>query len=315
MESNEQTKINEKTDYQKLIEIAREDNTYKTLNGKDVLCLPVQVPQGVSVLETLCDLFFKYKRLIGWYKNFDGSDRKFVDEICDAIIFVMEKYLTGDVITALDMFSKMMEKYGDTFPSKSVETDVQLFRMRKGLDSTKKEDFYHLPTTMRYKCSSQRFSIAGYPCFYVGYSKNDCFVEISKTGSMIGLSVNEKNSLNVLDLTFSKEQENGDKLKVFLKAFPLIASCYVVMLNNIEEEKATFREEYVIPQMLTSYIKHQNKYDGICYYSVRKENLNPLGREENDYRNLVLFPNLHYTDKHDLNLMNKFHWHEPFFVK
>lgn len=315
MESNEQTKTKELVNYEELINYAEEGSTYKTLIGKPVLWLPVQVPQGISVVKMLNDLFFKYKRLIRWYNDFDDNDKEFVDHICDSIIYVLEKYLTGDVIKAYDMFSVIMKEYGDTFPSKNVEPDITYYRMRTGMDSTKKEQFYHLPTNMREKCNSQRFSIAGYPCFYVGYSKNDCMVEISKTGSMIGLSVNEKNSLKVLDLTFSKEQNNGDQLNNYLKAFPLIASCYVVMMNNTNVEEAKFREEYVIPQMLTSYLKHQNKYDGICYYSVRNENLNHLGRGEDDYRNLVLFPNLNSTEEHDMNLMNKFHWYEPFCVR
>ena len=313
MESKEKTK--EIINYEGLIALARDGGTYKTLIGKDVLWLPVQVPQDVSVLKMLEDLFFKYKRLVRWYKYFDDCDKEFVDYICNTIICVLEKYLTGDVIEAYEMFRKMMDKYGDSFPFKSVETGITFYRMRRDMDLTKKEQFYHIPTTMRDKCSSERFSIAGYPSFYVGYSKNDCFVEISKMGSMIGVSVNERNSIKVLDLTFSKEQENGEELDAFLKAFPLIASCYVVMTNSVDTEKAKFREEYIIPQMLTSYLKHQNKYDGICYYSVRNENLDPLGRCENDYRNLVLFPNLNSKEDYDMNLMNKFHWYEPFCVR
>ena len=315
MESNEQTKAKELVNYKALIDYSKEGSTFKTLIGKPVLWLPVQVPQGGSVVKMLNNLFFKFKRLIRWYIFFDDNDKEFVDHICDTIISVLERYLTGDVIEAYDMFSEIMKKYGDTFPSKSVETDIVYYRMRTGMDSTKKEQFYHLPTTMREKCSSQRFSIAGYPCFYVGYSKNDCLVEISKTGSMIGLTVNEKDSLRVLDLTLSDEQKDGEQLNKYLKAFPLIASCYVVMMNSVDEEKVKFREEYIIPQMLTSYLKHQNKLDGICYYSVRNENLHPLGRNEEDYRNLVLFPNLNSTEEHDMNLMNKFHWYEPFCIK
>lgn len=302
-------------EYGKLIDLANEGTIYRTLNGNPVVSLPIQVPQGVSVTQMLEDMFTKYEHLIRWYGSFSQNDIDFIDDVCEKIINILNDYLTGDVIKAYDLFSGMMNSYGDLFPYKDVEDDIIFYRMRKDMDKSEEKDFYHLPTTMRDKCSSERFSIAGYPCFYLGYSKNDCFVEISKTGSMIGMKLNEKGSLKVLDLTFSKEQEKGDKMKDYLRAFPLIASCYVVFMNNVDSEKAKFREEYVIPQMLTSYLRHGKKFDGICYYSVRNENLNPLGRDKDDYRNLVLFPNLISSEEHDSLLMKKFHWFKPFNVK
>lgn len=297
-------------EYDNLRSLASENPCYWTLNGKDVLWLPVQVPHGVSVLDMLNDLFSKYKNLINNYNNFEKKDVELVNKVCDSIINIMEKYLTGDTINAYESFSKMMDSY-EKFPQKFVESNILFYRMRKDIDLEKQEDFYHLPINMREKCAGERFSIAGYPCFYLGYSKNDCYAEISKKGSMIAMSLKESDSLKVLDLTFSTGAE-----KDFLKAFPLIASCYIVLMNNVDIEKAKFREEYVIPQMLTSYLKHKGNYDGICYYSVRNENLNPYGRGEEDYRNLVLFPKLKSSDNYyDMELMDKFHWYKPFNVK
>lgn len=307
------------SDYQKLIGKARNEKRYWSLNGKDVLWLPIQVPQGVSVLGMLRDVFEKYKHLIRWTDTFKfcfaDTEIKQVDAACNGIINVLEKYLTGDVIEAYKMFSNLMDQYYPDFPNEDVETDLLLYRMRKDLDLKEEKQFYHLPKSMRYKCSGERFSIAGYPCFYIGYSKNDCYVEIGETGSMIAMSLNDAGSLKVFDLTFSEGQQNGDGLKEYLIAFPLIASCYVVTMNCDDADSVKFREEYVIPQMLTSYMKDKGRYDGIRYYSVRNENLKTLGRDEDDYRNLVLFTNLNDSDEYDMELMNKFHWYKPFNVK
>ena len=309
METNEQIKV-ETVDYKKLVELA--ERAYRSKNGKAVLYLPVQVPQNVSVVNMLEDLFEKYILLI---RNHTNLEHDFVRKISETIIRVLKCYLTGDVINAYKLFSTMMDEYIENIPSKFVETDVLFYRMRKGLDLTDIKEFYHLPIFKREICSAERFSIAGYPCLYLGYSKNDCYVEVSKTGSMIGLSLNDGNLIKVLDLSFSKEQEDGKSLEEYLKAFPLIAACYVVLMNKVNTDEAKFREEYVIPQMLTSYLKHRGTFDGICYYSVRNENLNTLGRNEEDYRNLVLFPNLNSTPDYDMELMNKFHWYEPLCVR
>lgn len=48
--------------------------------------------------------------------------------------------------------------------------------------------------------------------------------------------------------------------------------------------------------MLTSYLRNKTNYDGVCYFSVRNENLEPNGREENDYRDLALFTNVYMED-------------------
>lgn len=305
----------ELANYDNLRKLAKKGNDYRTLNGNDVLYLPIQVPQGVSVMNMLQDLFSKYRSLIRWYDSFEQADIDFIDDVCEKILSVLDKYFTGDVIKAYKTFSELMDAYDNIFPNKIVEKDITFYRMRTDYDLKEKEQFYHLPTSMRYKCSSERFSIAGYPCFYLGYSKNDCYAEISKTGSMIGLKLNGGYSPKVFDLTFSKEQEEGSLLKNYLKAYPLIASCYVVLMNSIDTQTAKFREEYVIPQMLTSYLRNKNKYVGICYYSVRNENLDALERGEKDYRNLVLFPNLDSSKEYDLELMNQFHWFRPFSVK
>lgn len=308
---------NEKTQwsYKELLAYIRKGSRYRTLNGKDILNLPVQLPQNISVIKMLEDIYTKYKQLIRWYDGFAQNDYDIVDDICDRIISILNLYLSGDLIKAYEQFCGLMDTYISLCPSKDVEDNILFYRMRKEMDLKKVEEFYHLPITMREKCSSERFSIAGYPCFYFGYSKNDCFVEISKTGSMIGLTLNESGSIKVLDLTFSEEQESRVKLNDYLRVFPLIAACYVVTMNCVEPEKANFREEYVIPQMLTSYLKDKNKYDGICYYSVRNEDLDTFGRDEKDYRNIVLFTKLCSSENYDMELMKKFHWYEPFCVR
>lgn len=187
------------------------------------------------------------------------------------------------------------------------------YRMRTDFDIKNKEQFYHLPLSLRSKCASERYSIAGYPCLYIGYSKKDCYLEISPNGSMIGLSLKEEYDLQVLDMTFYEDQMKNRRCDDFIKVWPIIAACNLV-LPKADTEKVKFREEYVIPQLLTAFLKHKNIYDGICYYSVRNETLNPQGIGEDDYRNLVLFPDFIGENEYDNSLLDKFEWFIPFNV-
>ena len=323
-----------------LIELCnRETNNkkYKRNDGKFVFCFPIKANNS-SVSSTLEDLYEKYDLLLKEEINkqlelgneefrLNDSEIKAIKERGNTIITVLKQYLSGDLYKAYETFKDMMDECISKFPVKEVEPNTPFYRMRKG-NCTKQEDFYHLPTNLRRKfCSSERFSIAGYPCFYIGYSKKDCIKEICKTDSVsasdeysiIELKLKaDKSTDKVLDLTFYKDQENQTGLKNFLLAFPIIASCYVVVEDN--ETDVKFREEYIIPQMLTSYLKKEQiddkPYDGICYYTVRNENLSPLfENKEDDYRNLVLFTKLKSNKKYDKNLMDKFEWDETSIIR
>ena len=305
--------------FQKLIDIkdnAEKKKAYTRNDEKFALWFPVRVMEDASVKDALDNLFEIYNQLLeeNEYDILNGvlqcGDLQTIKKRCESIKSVLTQYLSGDVIKAFKTFSKMMDNCINDFPTKEVENNTDFYRMRRELGLTSKEEFYHLPTNMREKCASERFSIAGYPCFYIGYSQNDCFAEISETGTMISLKLNNNVTINkILDLTYYKEQKVNADLRKFLLAFPVIASCYVIMGNKKREENAKFREEYIIPQMLTSYLKNKKEFDGICYYSVRLEYLNPIDDQKvNDYRNLVLFPNLEDDKQQDTDLMDKFEW-------
>ena len=316
--------LNYSSSYNSLVELSKSNKEFRVINGKDVLWFPIQIPQNVSFIEMFNNSLSNYIKLL-------SASKEIIDEVDDIIcivsdvsnrlIDVLNHYRNGDIIKSFEVFSRMMDdKYNNCLPIKKVESNIVLYRMRGKTDIKEKEEFYYLPVSMRHKCSSERFSIAGYPCLYLGYSKKDCMVEVNQTGSMIGLSLKEDVSVNVLDLTFYKQQKERKAFVNYLKSWPLIAACYMVKCNE-EAYYASFKEEYVIPQMLTAYLKHKYNelnIDGICYYSVRNENLNPQGEGENDYRNLVLFPyNNDVNEENGTNryeLCNRFEWYQPFNV-
>lgn len=306
--------------YNKMLETSKAHKDYWSLNGRDILYFPIEIPKGISVIQMLEDIYEKYNKILAKVSRGDPNSydiisevEEYISRVCKDIIDSIKLFITGDIISAFNKFSELMEYCVNDLPYKNVESNMLFYRMRAEFDIKEKEQFYHLPSSMRSKCSSERYSIAGYPCFYIGYSKNDCFVEISPNGSMIGLSLKEEQNIPVLDLTFYEDQPNGRDIVSFVKALPIIMACNLVY-PRADTINAKFREEYIIPQMLTAYLRHKNKFKGICYYSVRNESLNPYGRDENDFRNLVLFPNIESGKEHDDDLMDKFEWFMPFNV-
>ena len=138
-------------------------------------------------------------------------------------------------------------------------------------------------------------------------------MEIS-SGSLANFSLKEPLN-NILDLTLGQGDEKKDILEIDLvKVYPLIASCYIVPFYSVIQEKecrpdkAFFREEYIIPQLLTLYLKEEGIANGIIYYSVKDPNLDLRGRGEKDFRNLVLFTNRenNTNEMFDNELIDKF---------
>ena len=306
--------------YKLMIDYVKKNSEFNSLNGHNILWFPLQVPQNVSMYNFLEDTFKKYLILIK-KEDFGSSkvDVEVVRGVMNGILDVLKIHQTGDVIKAYKTFETMMNTYYNysRLPSIELREGYTFYRMRANKHNLKdKKEFYHLPINKRYRCSSRRFSIAGYPCLYLGYSKNVCLTEISSNGTMCGLELTKGQikGLKILDLSFGEGQNKNKDDVNFIMAWPLIASCYIVMANEQINRDSIFREEYIIPQMLTAYLRHTTDFDGIRYYSTRNEELNPYGHDENDFRNVVLFTKGYSTDGYDMELINKFKWFEPFNV-
>lgn len=162
-------------------------------------------------------------------------------------------------------------------------------------------DFLHIPFDKRYLASQQRFSAMALPCLYLGFSKEVCVAEVGKSGSMAEFKIKE--SLNILDLTVSNEKCQKDSCYMF-KLWPLLAACYVAVPRELDNgRKVNFKEEYLFPQLLTrNYVKANGEssgehIDGICYYSCRNRDLDPL---VDNYKNLVLFAKEQIKENQDI---------------
>lgn len=293
---------------------------YLLYNENDVLYLPLHVPVGMSMLLFMKDFFEKYKSLIEdsseILKELNVDIDEVIKNVCkfrDAYIKMHESILSGDADDAYQEMTKVL-KSGGYF----IQTELKcqnapnlFYRARSGINWTQKEDFYHIPFNKTYLCKSYRFSIAGYPSLYIGYSKEVCKKELrDKECSCIELT--QKEDLHVVDLTWTSiDAKLG--LTTFLQAYPLIAACYVVpfFCKHLGREcpdvieKQTFKEQYIFPQFVTMYIKKHLGVDGIIYYTTRDENLNPS--KDND-KNIALFPKYADNILYDQELIDKFKW-------
>lgn len=267
---------------------------YPLYSGKNVMELPLYFTLGKSFIDNLSNFYSQYLVLLK-DNEVDDSTIEIVEELTEKLKKTVNNYLNGKVGSAYSEISDVIKLIKTSLPIKIINNGI-FYRMRAEGGLLDSKDFYHLPFNKVHLSKSERFSIEGYPCLYLGYSKRVCELEIS-SGSLAEFKIKEPLN-NIIDLTFGQGDGKEDISEIQLvTVFPLIASCYIVPFystihgKECRPDKSFFREEYIIPQLLTQYLREEDLANGIIYYSVKDPNLDTHGKGENDLRNLVLFTN------------------------
>ena len=185
--------------------------------------------------------------------------------------------------------------------------EVQFFRARtvEEYGTYTAKDMFHIPFSKRAIASSERFSIPGLPCFYLGNTTYACWAEIGRpfdekmavspvilqdNVKVFNLAVSFGDLLEFQKDYFSDENDRETKFVEYIKLMLLMmASSFV-----IKEEGRQFKSEYVIPQLLMLSLK-KHGLDGVSYYSTRTIG----GRFAYAAVNLALFPTILPSDEAD----------------
>ena len=153
-----------------------------------------------------------------------------------------------------------------------------MYRARKG-SSDQIEDIwsmYHIPFNLRSSVESQRFSIPGLPCLYLGKSVYTCWMELKQPSDLefyvsrarvddkikiFNLAVNISDLINFCgdfsekDLVIYNSSQKGvtrdefilNHLKIWVLSF---ASSF-----KIKQESRQFKSDYIIPQLVMLALK------------------------------------------------------------
>lgn len=172
-----------------------------------------------------------------------------------------------------------------------------LYRVRKQLgDTLTREGLFHIPFESRHQVGTQRYSIPGLPCLYLGGSVYTCWAEMGRppfhelhtsafwltegnTVSILNLSDRPARLLQLLtqsgELTPRKTKEENpiddaplrELLITHVILWPLLALCSI----EVRHRNAPFKPEYILPQILLQWVTEKHKFDGICYFSMHVE--------------------------------------------
>lgn len=244
---------------------------------------PFVISKDIDYYDDLCN---KYNSLI---KNLNavGADEqslkivtKYTNKIREAIRKHYAGYLSTSHIIIKNLLRGVLDNrlavnnINDSKAFPGTGREIQFFRARlseKAITFSPK-DMLHIPFDQRGKTGNYRFSIPGIPSLYLGNSTYACWLELGcpadykfnvspvlldGTQRILNLAVMTRNLLYL-------DEGNISRVHCWLKLIVLmIATSYI-----IEEEKRTFKSEYIVSQSIMLGCK-ELKLDGIAYFSKR----------------------------------------------
>lgn len=230
-----------------------------------------------------------------------------VKKYVKAIEETMDNYYMGNIFIAQKIINRLIKgcikskiavsNINNSIAFKgSLGTEVQFFRARLSDNAIgyKANEMLHIPFDRREIVKSERFSVPGLPCLYLGNTTYDCWIEmgcppeyrfnvspiiLDNTQTIFNLAISATDIINIDKIDKIEE----DCLKSLLKLFVLM----IATSFRVEQKNRNFKSEYIISQLIMLACKSE-KIDGITYYSkqVSRDVFAIVGAV-----NLVLFAN------------------------
>ncbi|WP_408895344.1 hypothetical protein [Paenibacillus taichungensis] len=257
--------------------------------------LPKNQTDGSGFLEFIQRSLSEYCHLV---KNLHPSvmnedATKTISFLTDSIVSSVQSFLQGDphesystLADCLKSIASMINNSSEAFTN-NIRT---LYKMRTGGNTSYSSDeMFHIPFEKRGLVKTNRYSIPGFPCVYLGSSPLICWEELGRPDLntvQTSLFVTKEN-VNYIDLSTNPafvydhiknfyiknfgNQSGTDSyhltINEYLKIWHLIFSCSI----RVKHVNDTFKPEYIFPQMLLQWVS-KNNYDGIAYFSTKIDN-------------------------------------------
>ena len=186
-------------------------------------------------------------------------------------------FYKGQHTTAMQKLTNQLKKAD--MEKQVIEQNHSFYRMRI-FEERKREikngELFHIPPSQRGVVKTQRYSMSGYPCLYLGESIYSCWEEMERPNTDMCMFSRLKNleAINVIDMRIPTQEAWDGDMKRVLKVFPWVIACMVV----VDDSKKVFKAEYIIPQLLTEWVIAERRrgqdvfIHGIRYTSAYKNN-------------------------------------------
>lgn len=276
--------------------------------------LPINVSDDYDYYQELDNRFSNYIKFVDSLKNNNNILEETLGNVKENMNLIKESlsnYHNGDLGQAKNNILKLLKKYeknntiigglNESYACRALATKKELqysgenysemegyrlsfFKARIGNNNFKRKDMLHIPFNHRELVSTQRFSIPGIPCMYLGTTSYVCWLEMGKAkDTEFNVSSFELPlGLRIIDLTmsdtlFTKARNQihspyWNSLKEYeknlylgrIEFWPLICATSF----TVNEENRKFKSEYIISQLIMQCLSDL-KIDGIAYLSKK----------------------------------------------
>ena len=246
----------------------------------------------------LAQIFDDFLNLLGQVQGNDafsqiiGNQVARCTQLCSALRTALRRYLEGFPHAAYQLVDQAIAGIAPFFnalmPPANMTPELQyLYRVRTStVPRTLRREVFHVPFDAREHVATQRYSIPGLPCLYLGGSVWVCWKELR------GPATNE-----IYLSRFRATPPAGSTIRVvnfghrpaFLAGYanhslqqgvptpneiafvtaqtvcwPIIAACSIKALHP----DGKFKVEYVFPQIILQWVRMNHDYDGLRYFST-----------------------------------------------
>lgn len=239
--------------------------------------LPYRKDKELDFRKRLNNALKKYIQVASDNK-LDDNTQKSISEICKKLKIIVNNSLKGLQSTAsIQLQNLIYGKKGDASKISlanmiiTIKVNSDFYRVRQlpSIYEIEVKDLFHIPLSKRGIVKTQRYSIPGYPCLYLGKSIYGCWEEMRRPPMHTCAVSRYQNitELNCIDLSLPSK----DKLRLpeCQKLIPLIIACMIPVANDSD----TFKPEYIIPQLIFEwFLKNRRLFGktihGIAYTST-----------------------------------------------
>lgn len=270
-------------------------------------------------------------RILDVFKYYEGSDPKRAQEEFDAM---MDSLASVIFISTIDDWNSVDTSKGKMLTSFRMTRGTKFYRVRGVKEKSddienNPDELFHIPLSKKALTNNERFSLAGFPSLYLatmlplawqesGYPQKYYYSEYQYLNNA---SVERKmeDELQILALYSPREIFNWgisikhndfqlwlDIIYRCMMMYPLVMACSFVNHSG----KGTYKQEYVIPQMLMQWVQRNNEtVQGISYFTCVDISMMP---SEYCAYNIVI-PALKPYDakKYSQRLRDEFIWTVP----
>lgn len=242
-----------------------------------------------EILEEKFQFIFDDFRKAGAEKKILNHLKKVEDTLLEALDFyykgqLSEAYIKIDnLVKNIKRIQPAIESIDNIYPLWGNGEKVKLFRARlsENMISYSADQMLHIPFDMRSKVKTERFSIPGLPCLYLGNTSYACWVEMGAPDSskfnvspillekefmVLNLAVSIRHILfwnDSIEDNLSKE-ESDETMELWVTLLLMtIATSY-----SVNEENRNFKSEYILSQLIMLSCK-SNNLEGIVYVSKK----------------------------------------------